>query len=230
MTDIKTVAGKATGLHSWDGKRRMLGYQQIVLAEDGHEVGPIDGRVGPQTLNALESWERAQRGDPPDLWRDAVQLPDDDSHDEMVDIYGEPGDYSQQRRFTLPYTMRLAWDLGVTVTQVTMHRLAGDEAMAALRQVHKEYNVYEIAKYGFDLFGGTYNPRRIRGGSRWSTHAWGIAIDIDPARNQLRWKRDMAHLARPECRDFLKAWTDIGWHSLGQEMDFDWMHFQRARP
>ena len=59
-----------------------------------------------------------------------------------------------------------------------------------------------------------------------SMHAYGIAIDHDPQRNQLRWGKDRAHLARTHCNEFWDAWIAEGWTSLGITRNFDWMHVQ----
>jgi len=69
----------------------------------------------------------------------------------------------------------------------------------------------------------------MRGGNSWSMHSWGIAIDFDASRNQLRWGREKAVLAKPVYDAWWKAWEDEGWVSLGQERNYDWMHVQAAR-
>ncbi len=82
---------------------------------------------------------------------------------------------------------------------------------------------------GFSIFGGSHNFRLMRGGSSLSTHSWGIAIDFDPARNQLHWKAAKARLARSDCIPFWEAWEKEGWVSLGRKKNYDWMHVQAAR-
>ena len=69
----------------------------------------------------------------------------------------------------------------------------------------------------------------MRGGTRLSTHAWGIAIDWDPERNQLKWGRDRAAFADAAYEPWWQAWESEGWVSLGRERNFDWMHVQAAR-
>jgi hypothetical protein len=79
------------------------------------------------------------------------------------------------------------------------------------------------------LFGGCLNVRRMRGGSAWSMHSWGIAFDFDPDRNQLRWGRDRAAFAKPEYNKWFELWEEEGAVSLGRVRNFDWMHVQFAR-
>ena len=78
--------------------------------------------------------------------------------------------------------------------------------------------------------GGCLNVRRMRGGTRWSTHSWGIAMDYDPEQNQWKWGRDRATLALPEYDAWWRLWEEEGWTSLGRTKNFDWMHVQAAKP
>lgn len=70
----------------------------------------------------------------------------------------------------------------------------------------------------------------MRGGGKWSMHAWGIAIDYDPERNQLTWGRERAAFSRPEyaaCGGVSGRKRE--WVSLGRSKNYDWMHVQAAR-
>ena len=124
--------------------------------------------------------------------------------------------------------MVLAWDTDYTITKITCHKKVADSLYNILDNVAAIYSPDEIIEHGFNKFGGCLNVRRIRGGRRWSTHAWGIAIDIDPARNGLRTPWNSAYLSRPECEDFVNAFRKEGWYSLGYERNYDAMHFQAA--
>jgi hypothetical protein len=78
------------------------------------------------------------------------------------------------------------------------------------------------------MFGGCVNVRRMRGGSSWSIHSWGAAVDLDPDNNQLKWSKPKATFSRTEYNDFWKIVESEGWTSLGRARNFDWMHFQAA--
>ena len=68
----------------------------------------------------------------------------------------------------------------------------------------------------------------MRGGSSWSIHSWGAAVDLDPDNNQLKWSKPKATFSKAEYGDFWKIVEAEGWISLGRERNFDWMHFQAA--
>jgi len=91
------------------------------------------------------------------------------------------------------------------------------------------YGEARIRELGLDLFGGCLNVRKMRGGTRYSMHSWGIAVDIDPANNRLRWTKARARLARKEYEPFWRIVEAQGAISLGRTRNMDYMHFQFAR-
>lgn len=142
-------------------------------------------------------------------------------------FYGKVG--TNQTSLVLPYPMVLAWDRDATVRKITLHKKVAESAGRALERIGSIYGTTTQRRLlGFDLFGGSLNVRRMRGGTAWSMHSWGIAIDFDPERNQLKWGRDKARLAKPDCEKFWQCWEDEGWLSLGRARNFDWMHVQAA--
>ena len=86
-----------------------------------------------------------------------------------------------------------------------------------------------MKELGLDLVGGCFNNRPMLGGSKPSMHAYGIAWDLDPERNQLKWDHKLAVFATPKYEKFWAIVEQYGATSLGRERDFDWMHFQFAR-
>ena len=129
-------------------------------------------------------------------------------------------------RINLPYPMRLAWDTDTTVNSIMCHKLVADRLSSVFNELMIEYGYNKIKELGIDLFGGCFNYRRMRNGSAWSMHAWGIAIDLDPARNTLKETKRTARFARPEYKSMIDIFYKHGFIGLGPEQNRDWMHFE----
>ena len=149
------------------------------------------------------------------------------NYNSMVEFYGPVGE--NQQRLDLPYPLVLAWDSSATVKKLTCNKKVHQSLYTIFENVLKTYGIKEIKKLKLDVFGGCLNVRKMRGSTTsWSIHSWGAAIDLDPDRNQLRWGRDRATLAKKEYETFWKIVEKEGWVSLGRERNYDWMHFQAA--
>lgn len=142
--------------------------------------------------------------------------------------YGKPNQTGKGylTYITLPFPMKLAWDTKTTVKKMAIHKLVADKLTAALTEILEVYGLAKIQELGIDLFGGSFNYRQMRGGTEWSKHAFGIAIDLDPARNTLKENHTTARFARPEYKDMIDIFYKHGFIGLGREKDYDWMHFE----
>ena len=147
---------------------------------------------------------------------------------QIIAKYGKPNETGAGYLVTIniPYPMRLAWDTSIIVTKVSCHRLIADKLLAVFNDLLNHYGYDKIKELGIDLYGGCFNYRRMRGGTAWSTHSWGIAIDLDPARNTLKETARTAKFARPEYKPMIDIFYKHGFESLGIEKNYDWMHFQ----
>lgn len=96
--------------------------------------------------------------------------------------------------------------------------------------IKKEYGLEKIYELGLNTSSGTYNARTMRGGTSYSMHSWGIAIDILAGLNGLKTKSPKAQFSKPEYKRFLEIMEQNGWYSLGKRYDFDYMHFQTVKP
>jgi peptidoglycan hydrolase-like protein with peptidoglycan-binding domain len=143
---------------------------------------------------------------------------------DVESFYGPMG--TNQVRLQLPFPMRIAWDTSKTVRSFLIHQRVHDSAARCFERIAQHYSEAQRRDTGIELFGGCLNVRRKRGGTTWSMHSWGIAIDFDPARNPLRSNRHSARLAQPDCVPFWEIWEEEGWVSLGRSRDFDWMHVE----
>ena len=225
---------------------------QQALAAAGYKVD-IDGDFGSGTETAVKAFQR-ERGldadgvvgkataaaldqfiDTAGIDRDSEPAQAEPDHIQAVwprqsgvpAFYGSVGEH--QTTLVLPYQMKIAWDTSKTVTRMSVHEKVHDSAKACFDRIADAYDAAKRAEIGIDLFGGCLNVRKMRGGSAYSMHSWGIAIDFDPERNQLKWGRDRARLAKPDCEEFWRIWESAGWLSLGRARNFDWMHVQAAR-
>lgn len=220
----------------WGTRRRGVAAAQLILKHGGFpDVGAIDGLVGPSTQHAYTGWNHLQLTGS----RPAARRPDDTPEEDgrpapswgrqrdMERLYGPAGGpQCTAGKVDLPFTMHIAWDLDSTIRRFSCHEKVADSASRVYSRVASAYSPEAIALLGIDLFGGCYNYRNKRGGATLSTHAYGLAIDTDPLRNQLKWKRDRARLARTDAEEFWRCWEAEGWLSLGRARDFDWMHVQ----
>lgn len=228
-------------------------YQQL-LKDLQLYSGEVDGILGPNTKEALRKFEIMVGMNPADgFMTNALKtklelflapnpdrtnytemvMKDEESHyhrwphesyEELIKFYGQVGE--NQVKLELPYKMKLAWEPTTIINSFQCHEKVADSLYNVLHTVQRIYSSAEIEQHGFNMFGGCFNVRNMRGSTKASTHSWGIAIDIDPARNGLRQKWSASYLSKPECMDFVDTFRDEGWYSLGREKDYDSMHFQ----
>lgn len=227
------IHGKVSVPKYWSRARRALAAKQLLCRREDIEVGAIDGLFGPQTEYAFAVYAQRRGGPDPTLrQRDAEGSAAAAAtaawplEAEVPAFFGAMG--AHQVKLDLPFPMRLAWDHSKTIHRFSIHQRVHDSAARCFERIAMQYNAARRRETGIDQFGGCLNVRRMRGGSRWSMHSWGIAIDFDPTRNPLRASRANARLAQPDCAKFWEIWEEEGWVSLGRTRDFDWMHVQAA--
>jgi hypothetical protein len=199
------------------------------------EAGPVDGYWGPQTEYAYSIYkEKIITGKTPEPWRDdegigATPVANTwpvQTQSELERYYGPVG--TNQTSVVVPYPLKIAWKTEKIITKFSCHESIADPIVRVMTRVKDHYGD-KISALGLDLWGGCLNVRKMRGGSKWSTHSWGIAIDWDSARNPLRANHTRAHFARPEYNTWWKLWEEEGAVSLGRARDYDWMHVQFAK-
>lgn len=146
---------------------------------------------------------------------------------QIISKYGQPGDPTNLTIIQLPYPMRIAWDLSKTVKTMQCHKLAADPFKNVFTDLLTHYGLLELQRLGIDLFGGCVNVRLMRGSkTKWSRHAWGVAIDLDPGRNGLKTKWAAAQFSKPEYEFMMDAFYKHGFISYGKEKNYDAMHFE----
>lgn len=246
------ATNRVAGYAAWPDSRQLIAAQQVLARLRNIEVGGIDGRVGPMSLHAFEVYDARKKNGwkaVPEVeeWRgasDETTPPIAPSHPLPAPLattvphvasprqsgvpafYGAVG--ANQTSLTLPFPMRLAWDTESIVRKYSCHEKVREAMECVWKSALDHYGLAEIQRLRLDLFGGCLNVRKMRGGTAWSMHSWGIACDIDPDHNQLKFKRAQATLDGPEYDAFWAVVYATGAISLGRERDYDWMHFQYA--
>lgn len=132
-------------------------------------------------------------------------------------------------RCFLPLRFVIAWDKTQRIQSFACHELAAPIFTSIFAMAVDHYGETEFRRLRLDQFGGCYSHRAMRGGTNLSTHSWGIAVDLDPTRNQLRWGKDRAAFARPEYDPFWDIVEAHGAVSLGRARGFDYMHWQLCK-
>jgi hypothetical protein len=146
---------------------------------------------------------------------------------QLIKDFGKPNEEGiYLTTIDLPYPMRLAWDKKTTVKKMRCHQLVATNFTEVFKDLLAHYGLPKIQELGIDLFGGCFNFRAMRGGSDYSRHSWGVAIDLDPERNLLKETSKTARFARPEYKPMIDIFYKHGFVSLGKEKNYDWMHFE----
>ena len=119
-------------------------------------------------------------------------------------------------RITLPFTIPLSWDKSKLVSQITCHKLVADVFTTAFEEIERADLRQKITS-----FGGCFNFRPQRTGTRLSTHAWGIAIDLNPESNA----QGTAGNMDPAIVEIFKQ-AGFSWGGEWEGRSRDPMHFQ----
>jgi hypothetical protein len=127
-------------------------------------------------------------------------------------------------KWTPPYPLFYSDGKKTPLRTLLLHKKVIAVYTSAFEEVKANFTPAEIKENHLDICAGTFNYRPMRGGSRLSVHSWGIAIDIDPARNPFpsTWREGMLN---HEFADILEK-HGLWWR--GRPGDRDPMHFQCA--
>lgn len=148
-----------------------------------------------------------------------------DDHKAIIAKYGKPSKDNPDYLVSFPAPYPLYYD-NKLVKSIRCHKLIKEPLEAAMTEVATVYTEAQRKDLGLDQWGGCYAYRLMRGGTKLSTHSWGIAVDFDQARNQLKWDHTKARLAKDDCKPFFDIFYKHGFVSLGRERNYDWMHLQ----
>jgi hypothetical protein len=79
---------------------------------------------------------------------------------------------------SLPFALPLSWDKSCTVQRISYHKLLVQTCADIFLRIQSAGLQGQITS-----FGGCFAFRPQRTGAKLSTHAWGIALDLNPESN-----------------------------------------------
>lgn len=225
----------------WNAQRQRVAAAQIILTAAGYHPGNVDGYwlKGGLTHEAFNAWDHYTTTGRAEILPGRtvaeVQRPEGTSKKGWPSQKGVPAFFGPagaaactSGTVQLPFAFRIAWNPSQKVKTFKCHEKVAESFTTIFAETAKHYGEEVMVKLGLDLFGGCYNYRPMRGGTALSMHAYGIAYDGDPERNQLRWGKDRAEFAKADYLSWWKIVEAQGAISLGRLRNYDWMHFQFA--
>jgi hypothetical protein len=232
---LKARASECTSdPQKWSAQRRKIGAAQLVLKHAGFEPGSIDGYAGHNTEEALRAWDYFQANGKREVVDRTPVVPAIKTkfpkQKDCPTFYGKPGPEIEKQlvSITLPFKMRIDWNLNQKTDSLRFHKKCADSALTAWRAIYAHYGEDRLRKLGLDRNAGTYMHRQMRGGTSWSMHAYGCAEDVYAGPNGLRVTCPQALFCGDEYKAYFDIWEANGWTSLGRAIGRDWMHVQAA--
>jgi len=142
----------------------------------------------------------------------------------LREFYGQPGDESNLVVIEFPFPMFYA---GKRVLKSRCHLKVAASLKRILTEIGNLYsNEKEIIEEAED-YGGIFNFRHKRGGTTYSVHSWGAAIDLDADDNSFK---DTWPLKADMPLEICEAFAKEGWTSAGPFWGFDGMHHEACKP
>jgi len=122
----------------------------------------------------------------------------------------------QLTSITLPFPIKYANNFRQNIIQITCHKKLNKTFYNVFNEILQKNLTNEVKSYG-----GCFNFRTKRKGSSFSTHCWGISIDLNPLSNGMGSKGDMSPKIVEIFREHGFKW---GGDWIGKGCDP--MHFQ----
>lgn len=135
-------------------------------------------------------------------------------------FYGEPGDESNLVSIAFPFPV--FYD-GKLVKSTRVHKKCAASLLRVLTRIGENYFANRGIMEEAEDYGGCYNFRLKRGGSSYSLHAFGAAIDLDADDNTFR---DSWPMQADMPLEIMEEFAREGWKSAGMFWGYDSMHFE----
>lgn len=224
---------------TWSDDRTMIALQQLFLNTTMNAGLLVDGMAGPKFNAALDVYEgkavpqpqaHTSPIKPPPVLNKPVRTIWPRQRN-VPAFFGENPRTVPTAYVTPAYQMYsdYARRPANRVSRFICHKLVKDPLQRIFAATLEHYGPDRIRKLNLDIFSGCKVVRRITGGSGWSMHSWGIAVDMDAANNEFKDTWASGHMDGPDYEAFVGFWYAEGAINLGRERNYDPMHFQFAR-
>lgn len=175
----------------------------------------VDGFWGPESIKKCQAYLRSFMPNP-SPWPKADQ-------ESLRKFYGEAGDESNL--VTVDFPFKTLYE-GKEVKKFRCNKKVAASLIRVLTNIDNKYGKNRSILEEAEDFGGVFNFRLKRGGSTYSLHAYGAAIDLDADDNTFRdsWpvKADMP-------LEIMVEFAKEGWISAGAFWGYDAMHFECSK-
>lgn len=171
-----------------------------------------DGFWGPRSIKVCQDYLR-QLMPTPNPW------PKSDTAS-MTKFYGKVGEEANLVSVTFPFPVYYGTK---KVTTTRVHKRCADSLVRVFNDIQARYGKNEAIMSVARSFDGVFNFRKKRGGSSYSIHSWGAAIDIDAGNNAFK---DSWPLNSTMPLEIMECFAREGWVSGGAFWGYDAMHFQ----
>ena len=136
---------------------------------------------------------------------------------QCFDKFGDPLTTHDEGKYMVMWDVPLTLEIGVIPKRLYCNKLMIQPLTTAFNNLISRNIVHELKTWD-----GCFNIRKKRGLASMSLHSWGLAIDVNAAWNGLGMESKLS----PE---FVKCFTDAGFHWGGQWSRKDPMHFQLSK-
>jgi D-alanyl-D-alanine carboxypeptidase len=180
------------------------------------KIGVVpDGFWGPKSQKACRDYLENLMPKP-NPWPNSDQ-------DSLRKFYGQPGDESNLVTVDFPFP---TFYEGKVVKKFRCHKKVADSLLRVLKNINLKYGKNREIMEEAEDYGGVYNFRNKRGGTTFSVHAWGAAIDLDADDNTFR---DSWPMKADMPLEIMEEFAKEGWLSAGAFWGYDAMHFQATK-
>lgn len=196
-------------------QNEIMGMQQRIRERFSPRLA-VDGFWGPVSQKVCRAYLRAMM---PEIhpWPKATQAA-------IQKFYGKPGDESALVSIQFPFPK--FYD-GKLVKSTRVHEKCAESLLRVQRKIGQSYGKQRGIMEEAEDYGGCFNYRLKRGGTTYSLHAYGAAVDEDADDNTFQ---DTWPIKADMPLEIIELYAEEGWKSAGAWWGYDAMHEEATQP